>query len=88
MLYFPERMGYRLLVIIRDANQVYEGELRKREAELKALQAHINPHFLYNTLDSFYWLLVIRGQDDLARYVVALSNLFRYSIEIKKRSSH
>ncbi|TDF91973.1 sensor histidine kinase [Paenibacillus piri] len=61
-------------------NQVYEGELRRREAELKALQANIHPHFLYNTLDSLYWMLIIRGQEEVAKVVVSLSHLFRYSI--------
>ncbi|SFM38971.1 two-component system, sensor histidine kinase YesM [Paenibacillus sp. 1_12] len=61
-------------------NQVYEGELRQREAELKALQANIHPHFLYNTLDSLYWMLIIREQEEVAKVVVSLSHLFRYSI--------
>lgn len=71
------RMIVKLNLLI---HEVYEGELRQQAAELKALQAHINPHFLYNTLDSFYWMLVIRGQDEVAKVVVSLSNLFRYSI--------
>jgi len=60
--------------------QVYEVELREREAELKALQAQINPHFLYNTLDSFYWTLVINDQEEIGRDIIALSDIFRYSI--------
>ncbi|MBJ6361392.1 sensor histidine kinase [Paenibacillus sp. GCM10012307] len=60
--------------------QVYEVELREREAELKALQAQINPHFLYNTLDSFYWTLVLNDQEELGRDIIALSDIFRYSI--------
>lgn len=71
------RMVYRLRLLI---DRVYESELRQREAEMKALQAQINPHFMYNTLDSFYWLLTIRKQNDLAKDVVAFSNLFRYTI--------
>lgn len=55
-----------------------EKELRK--TELKALQAQINPHFLYNTLDSIFWLCKERGNEDAAKMVAALSNTFRISI--------
>ncbi|SDC37723.1 two-component system, sensor histidine kinase YesM [Pelagirhabdus alkalitolerans] len=59
---------------------VYEKELRKTHSELKALQAQINPHFLFNTLDSLYWSLEEEDQEDLAEMVLAMSNLFRYTI--------
>ncbi len=55
-----------------------EKELQK--FELKALQAQINPHFLYNTLDSIFWLCKEDGNDDAANMVAALSNTFRISI--------
>ncbi|MFI3212428.1 MAG: sensor histidine kinase [Eubacteriales bacterium] len=55
-----------------------EQELRK--TELKALQAQINPHFLYNTLDSIFWLCKESGSDDAAKMVSALSDTFRISI--------
>ncbi len=41
---------------------VYEKELSKSKAEMKAIQAQINPHFLFNTLEAFYWTLVERGK--------------------------
>lgn len=59
-------------------NQVYKGKVRQREAELKALQAHINPHFLYNTLYSLYWMLIMKEQEEEAKLVLSLSDLFRY----------
>ncbi|WP_198135356.1 sensor histidine kinase [Alkaliphilus metalliredigens] len=58
---------------------VYEKELCLRQAELKALQAQINPHFLYNTLEALYWSLEEKGEE-LAEVVVAMSDLFRYTI--------
>ena len=51
--------------------------LRERESELDALQAQINPHFLYNVLDSFYWEAVGGGHDEIAEDILALSKLFR-----------
>lgn len=59
---------------------VYEKELIKSRTELKALQAQINPHFLFNTLDSLYWSLEDKEEDDLANMVLAMSDLFRYTI--------
>ncbi|WP_308635470.1 sensor histidine kinase [Paenibacillus silvisoli] len=59
---------------------VYEKELSQSRTELKALQAQINPHFLFNTLDALYWSLLDKDEDKLASYVVAMSDLFRYTI--------
>jgi two-component system sensor histidine kinase YesM len=59
---------------------VYEKEITQSRTELKALQAQINPHFLFNTLEAFYWSLEEKGENDLARIVVAMSGLFRYVI--------
>ena len=55
-----------------------EQELRK--TELKALQAQINPHFLYNTLDSIQWMCEQGKTKDAAEMVRALARLFRISI--------
>ncbi|MFC0469944.1 sensor histidine kinase [Halalkalibacter kiskunsagensis] len=59
---------------------VYEKELIRSQSELKALQAQINPHFLFNTLEALYWSLDEKGEDELAEYVIAMSELFRYTI--------
>ncbi len=59
---------------------VYEKELSQSRTELKALQAQINPHFLFNTLDALYWSLLDKDEEQLAAYVVAMSDLFRYTI--------
>lgn len=59
---------------------VYERELIKSRTELKALQAQINPHFLFNTLDSLYWSLEEHDELELAEMVLSMSDLFRYTI--------
>lgn len=51
--------------------------LKERESELAALQAQINPHFLYNTLDSLYWQAQEADNEELAETILALSQLFR-----------
>lgn len=55
----------------------YVMALKEKESELSALQAQINPHFLYNTLDSLYWRTQSEGNDELAEDILALSQLFR-----------
>ena len=57
---------------------VYEKEVLQSRTELKALQAQINPHFLFNTLEAFNWSLEEKGEEELAGLVVVMSRLFRY----------
>ncbi|RED36865.1 sensor histidine kinase [Paenibacillus sp. VMFN-D1] len=59
---------------------VYEKEILQSRTELKALQAQIHPHFLFNTLEALYWSLMEKDEDELAEYVVAMADLFRYTI--------
>lgn len=59
---------------------VYQKEIVQSRTELKALQAQINPHFLFNTLEAFFWALEDKGEEELAQLVVAMSGLFRYVI--------
>lgn len=60
--------------------QVRREETELRKTELKALQAQINPHFLYNTLDSIQWMCERGKTEDAAKMVSALARLFRISI--------
>lgn len=53
---------------------------KKRELELTALQAQINPHFLYNTLDAIGWIAVMKGQKEIEQMVMELSRFFRLSL--------
>ena len=54
--------------------------LSEKESELAALQAQINPHFLYNTLDSLYWQATEAGNDEIAESILSLSSLFRLTL--------
>jgi two-component system sensor histidine kinase YesM len=58
----------------------YALALHERQSELSALQAQINPHFLYNTLDSLYWEAFGAGSGKLAEDILSLSQLFRLTL--------
>ncbi|NOU98142.1 HAMP domain-containing protein [Paenibacillus sp. LMG 31456] len=55
-------------------------ETRKKEADIRALQAQINPHFLYNTLSSIHWIALMSKQQRIADMVGALSDFLRFSL--------
>ncbi len=57
--------------------EVEDKERRKRKAELQALQMQITPHFLYNTLDTLYYMSIEAGAKELSQGIRALTTLFR-----------
>lgn len=59
---------------------VYESQLREREYEMKALQAQINPHFLYNTLSAINWYAIKTGNSTISEIVTSLSNFYRTAL--------
>ncbi|MDF2942277.1 MAG: hypothetical protein K0S01_1135 [Herbinix sp.] len=70
-------MIYKIRQLIE--NNIAEQEA-KRKSELRALQAQINPHFLYNTLDSIIWMAEGSKNEEVIRMTSALSKLLRKSI--------
>jgi two-component system sensor histidine kinase YesM len=71
-----DKMAARIETLI---NEVYESRLMKQEAEIKALHAQINPHFLYNTLALIDGMALQNGQTAIAEVTQILSDIFRYS---------
>ncbi|WP_145022815.1 sensor histidine kinase [Paenibacillus sp. Y412MC10] len=59
---------------------VYEKQILLTKTEFKLLQSQINPHFLYNTLDSIYSAAVLSDADDVGEMVINLSKFLRYSL--------
>jgi|GEM_PF-648459 len=75
------QIGHRFLRMVDDNKvlnqQVYSALVKRKEAEIHALQAQINPHFLYNTLESLNWLAISRNQFEMSEVIGALGKFFR-----------
>lgn len=59
---------------------VYEGKLLQKKYEMRALQAQINPHFLYNSLSLINWKAIEAGKEDISKLTLALSSFYRTSL--------
>lgn len=66
--------------INRLIDEVYVNKIALKEYELKALQAQINPHFLYNTLSMMNWMAIRSGQMDISKVTLALSTFYRTAL--------
>lgn len=79
------RIGHSFNVMVSKLNDVLEEKIRyeqaQKEAEIKALQAQINPHFLYNTLENMRMQCEIDGYSVMADSLMTLGELFHYSIK-------
>ncbi|OXS61893.1 hypothetical protein B1A99_04650 [Cohnella sp. CIP 111063] len=60
--------------------EVYQHQIKKREAQLIALQAQINPHFLYNTLSIVNWKALQLGSEEISRIVTTMSRFYRKAL--------
>ena len=71
----------KLIVRIKTLIQeVYKSEISKRKYEMKALQAQINPHFLYNSLSLINWKAIRSGEDEISEMAQLLSTFYRTSL--------
>jgi two-component system sensor histidine kinase YesM len=61
--------------------ELYHEKLAKKEMEVKTLQQQINPHFLYNTLDTINWIAEANKIDSISKIVIALSQMYRITFQ-------
>jgi two-component system sensor histidine kinase YesM len=64
----------------------YIKQLVIKDTQMKALQAQINPHFLYNTLESINWMAKVNGQADISLMAESLGNLLRGALKAKENT--
>ncbi len=75
--------------------KIYDEQRQLKEIEFKALQSQINPHFLYNTLETIHWQALLNGHHEISTMVKALAGFYRISlsrgeaiIPLKNESEH
>jgi two-component system sensor histidine kinase YesM len=77
-------LGMSFNIMIGKIRELLQAKIKEQEnlkkAELRALQAQINPHFLYNTLDTIIWMAEAQKTDQVVEIVSALSSFFRISL--------
>jgi two-component system, sensor histidine kinase YesM len=77
-------LGMSFNIMIGKIRDLLDSKIKEQEtlkkAELRALQSQINPHFLYNTLDTIIWMAEAKKTDQIVEVVSALSNFFRISL--------
>lgn len=82
------KMVSRLDALIK---KVYISDLKEQKlitevqrSQIEALQMQINPHFIYNTLDSINWMSMMGGNEDVSRMVIALGEVLRFNVSIQQ----
>jgi two-component system sensor histidine kinase YesM len=77
-------LGMSFNIMIGKIKELLDSKIKEQEhlkkAELRALQAQINPHFLYNTLDTIIWMAESKNTDQVVTMVSSLSDFFRISL--------
>lgn len=75
------------IMVTRNQNLIlkeYQSEINKKEAQLRALQAQINPHFMYNTLQVIGGMALKKNAKEIYMITIALSDIMRYSLNYAK----
>lgn len=87
--YEVERLNHTIRTMVSTMNHltedIIEQERQKRRSELEILQSQINPHFLYNTLDSVIWMVEAGRYQESIQMVTSLARFFRISLSKGKR---
>lgn len=68
--------------IEKTQKQEKEALIREKDAEIRSLEAQINPHFLYNTLDAINWVAIDHKEYTVSRMLTSLATILRYSIHL------
>lgn len=76
-----KQYNYTMDCLMESAEKEKELSRQRRDAEIMALEAQINPHFLYNTLDTINWIAIGKKEFDISRTITALARILRYGID-------
>ena len=79
--YLTNRFSEMTLQITRLIDRVYKEKIYRKNAQIKALQAQINPHFLYNTLETINWMAQLKGASEVSDMIGSLSALLSAGID-------
>ncbi len=71
----------------KNIHDIYQLELSQKDANMRALQAQINPHFMYNTLEFLRMYAVMQSQDELADIIYEFSSLLRNNISDERETT-
>ena len=71
----------------KNIHDIYKLELSQKDANMRALQAQINPHFMYNTLEFLRMYAVMQSQDELADIIYEFSSLLRNNISDERETT-
>ena len=78
--HLSEKTGYEIQNLVEHFNIMVEKIKYLREYEIKALHSQINPHFLYNTLDTIIWMAEFKDNEKVINITKSLANFFRLSL--------
>jgi two-component system sensor histidine kinase YesM len=80
-----EKIADNFNLMVRKINELIEdvhaASIKQKNAEIRALEAQVNPHFLYNTLDTINWMAIDKNEFEISNAINALARILRYSID-------